>query len=113
MEGEEVSREEVLNRIREAEATRRKIEEEARQRKDRLLAEARKEVHRLLDDASAEGERAAAQIALAESKRIQQDRQKVTAAGQRQVELQREKCSTRLPAAVERIYQEFLRQIND
>ena len=108
-----MSREELLGRIRDAEAQRRKAGEEARQSKDRILADARKEARRILDEAASEAEAAAARNVSAETKRIQQEKQQVVASGQQHVALQKEKSAARLPAAIDRVCQEFLRQAHD
>ena len=108
-----MSREGVLDRIRDAEARRKAAVEEARKEKDRLLAEARKEARRIADEGAEEAARAAAQRVQAETARIQQERQRTVEQGRRQVELQRDFCAARLPAATERLYQEFLRKAHE
>jgi vacuolar-type H+-ATPase subunit H len=108
-----MSREDVLNRIREAEARRRSSAQEARLQKDRMLAEARKEALVILDDAERSAVRAAAQNVHARTGRIAQERRLVMDSGIGQVSLQREKSAARLPAAVDRIFQEFLRSAHD
>ena len=108
-----MSREEVLNRIRDAEARRRSSAEQARLQKDRMLAEARKEALVILDEAEGSAARAAALNVQARNGNIAQERRLVMDSGIGQVALQREKSSARLPAAVDRIFQEFLRSAHD
>jgi vacuolar-type H+-ATPase subunit H len=108
-----VSREDVLNRIRQAEAKRRSMGEEARRQKDRILADARKEVRRILDEAGEAAAGAAARKVQEETGRIQHERQLLVDSGDKQVALQREKSAARLPAAIDRICQEFLRSVHE
>ena len=105
-----MSKEEVLNRIREAEARRRQLEEEARQRKERLIAESRLEARRLLEEAMANAEAGAARELATESGKLKQERERVLGEGRRRLEEQRRRSSARLPEAEEGVYREFLRQ---
>ena len=108
-----MSREEVLDRIRDAEARRKAAAAEARKEKDRLLAEARKEARRIMEEGEEAAARAAAQRVQAETARIQQERRRIVDSGRSHVELQKDRSAARLPAAVERICQEFLRKAHD
>jgi len=108
-----MSREEVLDRIRDAEARRRTTAEEARRQKDRILTEARKEARRILDEAGEAAAGAAARKVQEETRRIQQERQLIVDSGHQKVALQREKSAARLPAAIDRICQEFMRSVHD
>jgi vacuolar-type H+-ATPase subunit H len=108
-----MSREEVLDRIRDAEARRRSSAQEARLQKDRMLVEARKEALVILDEAEGSAARAAAQNVSARTGRIAQERRLVMDSGIGQVAIQREKSAARLPTAADRIFQEFLRSAHD
>jgi vacuolar-type H+-ATPase subunit H len=107
-----VSRDEVLGKIRAAEAQRRELEEGARKRKEEILKEAQREARRIVDEAAAEAEAAASELIKIETARIQEERRRVVTAGEREVSRHREGSSARLPEAVDRLYKEFLRQVN-
>ena len=105
-----MSKEEVLDRIRGAEARRHQLEEEARRQKERLISGARLEARRLLEEAVASAEAEAARKLASESGKLEQERQRALDEGRRRVEEQRRRSSARLPEAEEHIYREFLRQ---
>lgn len=107
-----MSRDEVLGKIRAAEAQRRELEEGARKRKEEILKEAQREARRIVDEAAAEAEAAASELIKIETARIQEERRRVVTAGEREVSRHREGSSARLPEAVDRLYKEFLRQVN-
>jgi len=98
-------REEVLNRIREAEKQRRDLEEEALKRKERILQKAREE-------AAATGEKAAAERVAAETRQVQEERLKIAAGSERDIARRREQSRARLAQASGYIVNEFARQLN-
>ena len=107
-----VSRDDVLGKIRAAEAQRRELEEGARKRKDEILKDAQREARRIVEQAATEAEAAAGELIRTETARIQQERARVVGAGEKEVSRQREGSSARLPEAVDRLTKEFVRQLN-
>lgn len=110
--GETVPREEVLNRIREAEKQRRDMEEEARQRKDRILLKARQDSQKILEEAAAAGDRAASELVAGEVRRVQEEKRGLSAASERDIARRREQSRARLAQASGYIVTEFARQLN-
>jgi len=105
-------REEVLNRIREAEKQRRDLEEEALKRKERILQKARADSQKALEEAAATGEKAAAERVAAETRQVQEERLKIAAGSERDIARRREQSRARLAQASGYIVNEFARQLN-
>ena len=105
-------REEVLNRIREAEKLRRDLEEEALKSKERILQKARADAQKALDEAAAFGDRAAAERMAAETRRVQEEKLKLTAGSERDIARRREQSRARLAQAAGYIVAEFARQLD-
>ncbi|MBM4248709.1 MAG: hypothetical protein FJ149_04625 [Euryarchaeota archaeon] len=105
-------REEVLNRIREAERQKRELEEEARRNKEGILQKARQDSQKALEDAAAAGEKAAGELIAAEARRVQEERKRMTAASERDIARRREQSRARLAQATGYIVTEFERQLN-
>lgn len=105
-------REVVLGKIRDAEKQRRELEEEARQKKDRILLTAKLEAQKLIDDAAAAGDAAAARTVALETKKVQEERQKIISAGERETSKKRELSRSRLPQVAGYIVNEFVRQLD-
>jgi vacuolar-type H+-ATPase subunit H len=112
LEAKGVSREKVLEGIRAAEAERKRTEEEAQRRKEEIVRDAQLEYRRMLEQARTESEAAAAAFIKAEAARIDEDGRRAVLSGQREVARQREASSARLNEAVDRLYKEFLRQVD-
>ena len=107
-----MSREGVLGKIREAESTRREMEASAAKEKESIIQQARLEARRILEKAAADAEASATELLRTEAEEVQKERRALVLAGQKEVLRQKERSATRLPAAVEKVYSEFLRQIN-
>jgi vacuolar-type H+-ATPase subunit H len=107
-----MSREEVLARIRAAEAQGRELEEKARRSKEDILRQAQRDARGILDEAAAQADAASTELLRSESGRVQEERRGIVMAGERDVARHREGSAARLPEAVDRIYKEFLRQLN-
>jgi vacuolar-type H+-ATPase subunit H len=107
-----VSREKVLESIRAVEAERRQMEEEALGRKENIIRDAQNEARLILEQAATESEEAAGAFVKAEGEKLQEERRRIFISGEREVARQREASSARLPEAVDRLYKEFLRQVN-
>ncbi len=107
-----MAREVVLERIREAEARRREMEEAAAKERERVLQEARREVRRILDEAEASAARAASEHLSAAQKAIQEERAAILARGEAQNSRRRAVAESRVDEASECIYKEFLRRVN-
>jgi len=110
--GSVLPREEVLNRIREAEKLRRDLEEEALKSKERILQKARADAQKALDEAAAFGDRAAAERMAAETRRVQEEKLKLTAGSERDIARRREQSRARLAQAAGYIVAEFARQLD-
>jgi len=107
-----VSREEVLNRIRQAEQKRSEMEAEALGQKEQTLREAQREARRILDEAAAQAEAEANGLVQAEGKKTLEELRRIVTAGEKEVSRQRDGSTARLPEAVDILYKEFLRQVN-
>ena len=107
-----MSREEVLKRIRDAEAERKRTESAALEDKAKLVQEARAEARRLLEEAARAGDAAAAKTVAAETGRISEERKGRVQAGERDIEGLRVKSTAKLDAAVELLVKEFMKQAN-
>ncbi len=105
-------REEVLNRIRAAEKQRRDLEEEAKASKDRILQKARFDSQKILEEASAAGDAAAAARIAEETRNVSEEKKRVLAAGERDIARRREQSRARLPQASGHIVSEFVRQLD-
>jgi len=110
--GNVLPREEVLNRIREAERKRRDLEEEAQKRKESILKTARTDAQKALDEAEAAGEKAAAERVAEETRLVREEKLKITAAGERDIARRREQSRSRLAQAAGYIVNEFARNLN-
>ncbi len=105
-------REEVLNRIREAEKLRRDVEEEAQKRKERILQKARADSQKALEEAAATGDRAAGERVAVETRLVQEEKLKISAGSERDIARRREQSRARLANAAGYIVNEFVRQLN-
>ena len=105
-------REEVLNRIREAEKQRRDLEEQALKSKERILQKARADSQHALEEAAAAGERAAAERVALETRKVQEEKLRLTAGSERDIARRREQSRARLAQAAGYIVNEFARQLN-
>jgi vacuolar-type H+-ATPase subunit H len=112
LEATGVSREKVLEGIRAAEAERKRTEEEALRRKEEIVRDAQVEARRILERARQEAEAKAAAFVGAEAAKVEEERRRAVLSGQREVARQREASSARLNEAVDRLYKEFLRQVD-
>jgi vacuolar-type H+-ATPase subunit H len=105
-----VSREDVLKRIREAEAERKRTEESALAEKEKLLQEARTEARNILEDAARNSDAAAAETMKAEAKRIAEERKVRVQSGEGDIARIREGGNARLASAVDKLMKEFIKQ---
>ena len=105
-------REVVLSRIRDAEKQRRELEEEARQKKDRIIQEARLAAQKLVEEAAVAGEAAAGERVALEVRRVQEERKKITSASERETARKRDASRARLPQAAGYIVNELVRQLD-
>ena len=107
-----MAREEVLGRIRDAEKQRRELEEEARKKKDSIIQKARLEAQKLVEDAASAGDAAAAERVAVESRKVQQERQGIASAGERETAKKRDLSRARLPQAAGHLVNEIVRQLD-
>ena len=107
-----LAREEVLGRIREAEARRREMEEAALREKERIIQEARREAKRILEEAGVGAEAEAEERVRGAQRAVQGEKTRIVEEGKRELSLRRERASAKLKEASEFIYSEFLRRVN-
>lgn len=107
-----MSREEVLKRIRDAEAERKKTESAALDEKAKIVQEARAEARRILEEAAKSAEAEAAKTLAAETGRISEERMARVRTGEKDIEGLRVRSAAKLDAAVELLVKEFMKQAN-